>query len=183
MVFRNDIVAPFSRITNKNLWMKWNIDFMASCIWDIINHLNPQVKGIVPAGFICRVLVDQQQYPLVVKKAIRSLNVWVCVFIYILPLLWSSRVINVYLADNEGNILRLKRFCSYPQSNTAFHRHHFRNWIPGQSSPYRQTVAGGWCMYGIWNEYHHHRSQNRNSTDPKNCNRRQLMKQLITTCV
>ena len=50
--------------------MKWNIDFMASCIWDIINHLNTQVKGIVPAGFICRVLVDQQQYPLVVKKAI-----------------------------------------------------------------------------------------------------------------
>ena len=55
---------------------------MASCIWDIINHLNPQVKGIVPAGFICRVLVDQQQYPLVIKKAIRSLNVW-CVSLYI----------------------------------------------------------------------------------------------------
>ena len=56
--------------------MKWNIDFMASCIWDIINRLNPQVKGILPASFISRVLVDQQQYPLAVKKAIGSLNVW-----------------------------------------------------------------------------------------------------------
>ena len=67
--------------------MKWNIDFMASCIWDIINHLNPQVKGIVPAGFICRVLVDQQQYRLVVKKSYSKFKRLVCVFIYILPLL------------------------------------------------------------------------------------------------
>lgn len=56
--------------------MKWNIDVMALCLWNIINHLNPQVKGIVPASFISRVLVDQQLYPLAVKKAIGRLNVW-----------------------------------------------------------------------------------------------------------
>ena len=44
---------------------------MASCIWDIINHLNPQVKDTIPASVICRVLADQQQYPFVVKKAIK----------------------------------------------------------------------------------------------------------------
>lgn len=44
---------------------------MASCIWDIINHLNPQVKDAIPGSVICRVLVDQHQHPFVVKKGIK----------------------------------------------------------------------------------------------------------------